>query len=293
MFKSFVNWLDSYSAQRGAPGIVGDLIGLLSFAGLLGTVFGSQMVRAGAFAATGVLIITGILFLLADRRRLQRDYNTHRRLLVRYCDFIIRHRPEPRILVQDWDHTVYIQKNGDTREKIVLKAVSLREEVYFIRFYAGSEWEQPEKYQSKVQVSARSLKTNGEPGPRWTVTKSWLSSRKLAMIVHPHAPIKQNEEIRLEIERFWPRKCQPLMRDGDAEDFHFHTGKVLQIDKVTYRVVFPGRLNISYEAIGFLDDRSSGTYITSNQDGEGRTVVTLQIDHVPTNAKYGMNLDRE
>ncbi|WP_439381599.1 hypothetical protein [Amycolatopsis lexingtonensis] len=293
MFRSFVTWLDSYLAQRGAPRVIGDLVGLLSFAGLMGTIFGSQLIRAGAFTSAGLLVIVVILFLLADRQRLQREYETHRKLLTRYCNFIITHRPAPRILVEEWDQTVYIQRNGDVHERIILRAKAVREEVQFIRLYAGSEWEQPEKQRNKVRVNARSLKPDGKPGPSWNVTKSWLSSNKMAMVVHPHSPIKQGEEIHLEIERSWPQKCRPIMRDGDAENFHFHNGKVLQIDKVTHRVVFPGKFDISYEAIGFEDDRSTGTYITSNQDGDGRTVVTLHIDHVPANAECGMHLGRE
>lgn len=293
MFKNFIAWLDSHIAQRGAPGVIGDLIGLLSFAGLLGTVFGSQMVRVGAFVAAGLLVVVGILFLLADRRHLQRDYTIYRELLAQYCDFIIDHRPEPLVLVNEWDQTVYLQRNGDARERIIIKAVALREELHFIRFYAGSEWEQPEKYRNKVRINARSLKVNGKPGPHWNVTKSWRSSKQMAIIVHMHSPVRQDEEIRIEIERFWPRKCRPIMCDGVAEDFHFHSGKVLQIDKVTHRVVFPGKYTISYDAIGFRDDGSAGAYITSEEDGDGRTVVTLHVDHLPVDAKYGMKLDRE
>jgi hypothetical protein len=293
MFKSFVTWLDSYIAQRGPARVIGDLVGLLSFAGLLGTLFGSQTVRAGAFIAAGLLVLVGILFVLADRRRLQRDYNVHRDLLGKYCDFIVDHRPEPLVLVNEWDQTVFIQRNGDVREKLTIKAVALREEVYFIRFYAGSEWDQPEKQRNKVRINARSLKVNGKQGPHWNVTKSWLSSKRMAMIVHLHAPIRQGQEICLNIERFWPKKCQPIMRDHNAEDFYFQSGKVLQIDKVTYRVVFPGEYNVTYEAIGFQDDFMSGAYITSEIDNDGRTVVTMHIDHVPVDAEYGMNLDVE
>jgi hypothetical protein len=293
MFKSFVTWLDSYIAQRGTPGVVGDLVGVLSFAGLLGTVFGSQMVRAGAFVAAGLLVVVGILFLLADRRHLKRDYHVYRELLAQYCDFLIDHRPEPLVQVNEWDQTVYLQRNGDVRERLIIKAVALREEVHFIRFYAGSEWEQPEKHRNRVWVNARSVKVNGKPGPHWNVTKSWLSSKRMAMIVHLRPPITHHETICFEIERFWPRKCQPFMRDGQADEFYFHTGKVMQIDKVTYRVVFPGKFNVSYDAIGFRDDPATGAFITSDRDGDGRTVVTLHVDHLPADADYGMKLDME
>jgi hypothetical protein len=178
MLKSFVAWLDSYIAQRGSPGVVGDLVGVLSFAGLLGTVFGSQIVRAGAFVATAILAIVGILLLLTDRRRLQRDYNIYRKLLARYCNFIIDHRPEPLVLVEEWDQTVYIQRNGDVRERIAIKAVALREEVHFIRFYAGSEWDQPEKHRNKVRVNARSLRSMARPAHTGTSRNPGCPTRR-------------------------------------------------------------------------------------------------------------------
>lgn len=293
MLKSFVAWLDSYLAHRGAPAVIAGLVGIMSFAGLLGTVLGSQTVRAGAFAAVALLVVAGILFVLADRRRLQREYNIHRDLLAKYCDFIVDHRPEPLVLANEWDQTVFIQQNGDVRERLVVKATALREEVYFIRFYAGSEWEQPEKYRKKVRINARSLKVNGKSGPRWNVTRSWLSSKQMVMIVHLHSPVRAGEEIRLEIERFWPKKCQPLMCQGEPDDFIFHTGKMLQIDKVTFRVVFPGECNVSYDAIGFVDDATTGVHIGSERDADGRRVVTLYVDHLPVDARYGMKLDVE
>ncbi|AUI62309.1 hypothetical protein [Amycolatopsis sp. BJA-103] len=289
MLRSFVAWLDSYISQRGVSAVLGGLVGLMAFAGLLGTVFGSQMIRAGGFIVVALLIVVGVLLVLADRRRLQRENNTNRNLLAIYCKFIVDHRPEPLVLVNEWNQTVFVQRNGDVREKLTIKAVALRKETHFIRFYAGSEWEQPEKIRDKVRVKARIMKKSGKAGPYCTVTKSWSSSRQMVMLVHLHTPVEMGAEIRLEINRVWPKKCQPLLY-GEPDVFYFYSGKVLQIDRVKYRVVFPRNINVTYDSIGFRDDRSTGSYITSKKDDDGRRVVTLHIAHLPTHARYGMRL---
>jgi hypothetical protein len=89
MFKSFIAWLDSYISREEPSTILKALIGLMAFAGLLGTVFGSQPIRVGAFVALGVFVTSVILFLVADRRRLQRAYDRQRKpahLLLRLID---------------------------------------------------------------------------------------------------------------------------------------------------------------------------------------------------------------
>jgi hypothetical protein len=162
----------------------------MAFAGLLGTIFGNQAIRVGAFVVVIVFIASVILLLLADRRNLQRSNETTRELLTRYCDFITENNPEPLISVETWDQVVYVEPNGDVREVIKITAVALRERVYFIRMTAGSRWDQPERYRRNVRVVARSLTVNNSPGPRWIVTTSWTSEQKLTAVLHLHEPIK-------------------------------------------------------------------------------------------------------
>jgi hypothetical protein len=146
MFKGFIAWLDSYISREEPSSVLKAMVALMAFAGLLGTIFGNQAIRAGAFVVVIVFVMSVVLLLLADRQHLSQSYDTHRSLLARYCDFIIDHSSEPLVAIDTWRQKVYVQPNGDVREVLVLKAVALRERVYFIRLTAGSGQEQPEKY---------------------------------------------------------------------------------------------------------------------------------------------------
>ncbi len=293
MLRSFVIWLDSYIAQRGASAVIAGLVGIMAFAGLLGTVFGSQVVRAGGFTAVGLLIVTGILLMLADRRRLQREYDIHRDLLTKYCDFITDHRPEPLILVSDWSQDVHLKRNGDVRELITIKATVLREDIHFLRFKAGCEWNQPERYRNKVKIRARSLKVNGSAGPHWNVTRSWPSDRKMRVLVHLHSPVRQGQEIRLEMERLWPAKCKPLMCDSTVDNFVFSTTKLIQIQKVCYRVILPKGFSAVYWPLGFDEEETAECGIEEETDRDGRKNYILKVRDLTSYAEVGMQLELE
>jgi hypothetical protein len=46
MFRSFIAWLDSYLSREEPSSVLKAIVGLMAFAGLLGTIFGNQAVRA-------------------------------------------------------------------------------------------------------------------------------------------------------------------------------------------------------------------------------------------------------
>jgi hypothetical protein len=289
MFKGFIAWLDSYISREEPSSVLKAMVGLMAFAGLLGTIFGNQAIRAGAFAAVIVFTMTIMLLLLADRRQLKQAYDTHRMLLARYCNFVIDNSPEPLVAIEAWKQRTYIHANGDAREVLTLKAVALREKVYFIRLSAGSGWNQPEKYQRGAKVIARSLTINGAPGPRWNVTTTWRSSEKMITILHLHQPIKRDEEILFEVVRTWPAKCLPLIH-GQAEEFYFHTSPLLEIQHVEFSIVLPNDFDAVYELIGSRepDVRLSAR---TESDKEGRKVFAWQADKVPTRTRIGMRLE--
>ena len=290
MFKSFIAWLDSYISREEPSSVLKALVALMAFAGLLGTIFGSQAIRVGAFVVVMMFIISVMLLLLADRRRLQREYDTHRELLTRYCNFVIDNSSEPLVSIEDWMQTVYVYPNGDVREVLVLKATALREEVYFIRLKAGCRWDQPEKYRRDAKVIARSLTVNGVSGPRWNVTTSWISAQKMTSILHLHQAIKHGENIFFEVVRTWPAKCMPLMRQGEAETFSFKTTGLLKIQHVDYSVVLPVGFDAVYEPIG-ANEPNAQVSIEAQDDREGRRVFRLRANKVPTLKEIGIRLE--
>jgi uncharacterized protein YacL len=108
MFRSFISWLDSYISREEPSAVLKAIIGLMAFAGLLGTLFGNQAIRTGAFVAVVVFVVSTILLLLADRRHLKLAHDTHRFLLARYCDFVIDNSPDPLVSIETWNQRIHI-----------------------------------------------------------------------------------------------------------------------------------------------------------------------------------------
>jgi hypothetical protein len=289
MFKSFITWLDSYISREEPSAVLKAVIGLMAFAGLLGTIFGNQAIRTGAFVTIIVLVVSAMLLLLADRQRLRRAHDTHRMLLARYCDFVIDRSPEPLISVESWKQHVYVYPNGDVREVLTLNAVALRERVYFIRLKAGSRWDQPEKYRRNVRVIARGLTINGVSGPRWNVTTSWPTTEKLNSILHLHHPVKRGERVLFEVVRMWPAKCLPLIH-GQTEEFFFRTSPLLEIQHVEYTVVLPLGYDAVYELIGSTEPNIQMEADTQH-DREGRKTFVWRADKVPSRTMAGIRLE--
>lgn len=290
MFKSFIAWLDSYISQEEPATILKSLVGLMAFAGLLGTIFGNQAIRVGAFVVVIVFAVAVILLLLADRRRLRQECATHRDLVARYDDLVLESSPEPLISVEDWSQRVYVRSNGDVREVLNIKAVALRDEVHFLRFHMGSEWNQPERYRRKVEVHARSIRIDGTLGPHLHVTGSWISESKLRSIVHLHAPLAHGEQICLEMIRIWPAKCLPLMREGAADTFTFRRTERMPIQRMEYHVILPTGFNATYEPVGFTEPHSKIS-VDAFTDTESRRVIACRVNDLPERKTIGMRLE--
>lgn len=289
MFKSFIAWLDAYISHEEPSSILKAIIGLLTFAGLLGTVVGNQAVRTGAFVVVIVFVTSAMLLLLADRRRLKRAYETNRSLLTRYCDVMIESCTGPAVSIETWQQDVYVHPNGDVKEVITIKAVALRERISFIRLTAGSRWDQPEKYRRGVKVTARSLTPTGDPGPRWNVTTPWISAQKMASILHLHEPIRRGEEVLFEMIRTWPAKCLPLLR-GETEEFSIRASSFLVIQQATYSVVLPSGFDAAYELIGSTEPGAQLSTHTAC-DREGRKTFAWHAKNVPAWTRVGIRLE--
>lgn len=292
MLDSFIAWLDAYISREGPSSIVRAIVGLLAFAGLLGTLFHNQAVRTAAFVVVILCTLSSLLLLLTDRQRLLATNDTSRNLLSRYCDFITDNSPEPLVAVERWRQRVELQPNGDALETLTLEAVALREKVYFIRLTAGCRWDQPDKYRRGVKVIARSLAINNVPGPRWNVTASWRSTQKMTSVLHLHQPAKRGERIRFEVTRTWPAKCQPMMRNGQHEDFTLCTTSLLDIQHAEYSVVLPKGFDAVYELIGEGEPNVQLTADTETErDHERKKVFSWRADKVPTLTEVGIRLE--
>ncbi|TDV51085.1 hypothetical protein [Actinophytocola oryzae] len=290
MLRDFIARLDSYISRKGPGAALRVLVVLMAVVGVVGAVFDNPPIRVLAIVGVITLGVSCLIILLADRHRLQRRQDTQRELLARYCDFVIDNKLKPLVSISNWHHKVYVQPNGDVREVAMIKAVALRDEVHFIRFHLGSEWPQPEEQRRNVTVRARGVNLDGMLGPQWNVTNTWLSDAKLNSIVHFRSPVRRGEEIRLEMVRFWPAKCRPLMRERTAEDFFFRTTDLMQIQRVEYQVILPLGFDVVHRPIGFSepDDHTS---IDAYTDIEGRRVVVCRASRLPHRQSVGMRLE--
>lgn len=290
MLRNFSGWLDSYITPK-EPGILlRGLVVLVAVAGVVAVLFDDAGIRGGAIVVGVVLGVFALLVLIADRWRLQSKHETHRELLARYCDFVIGNSMTPLVAIPTWHQKVYVQPNGDVREVALIKAVALREEVHFIRFHLGSEWNQPAKSLRNVTIRARGISLDGLPGPHWNVTNTWLPGAKLNTIVHFHSPVRRGEEIRMEMVRFWPAKCLPLMRHGVAENFFFRTTDLLQIQHLEYQVILPLGFDVAHEPIGFTEP-DEYTSVDAYSDTEGRRVIVCRAHRLPKRRSVGMRLE--
>lgn len=260
------------------------LVVLLAFAGLVGTLFGNILVRG---AAVVVVVLGGVGALLVARRRVP---SGHAELVSRYCDFVIDRKLTPLVSVENWHQKVYVQPNGDVREVVTIRAVALRDEVHFIRFHLGSEWDQPESHRRKVVVRATSVAVDDVDCPQWNFTSTWLSPAKLRTIVHFHEPVRRAQEIRLEMTRFWPAKCLPMMRHGVPESFFFRTTELLRIQRLEYQVILPLGYEVTHEPVGFAEP-DEHTSVQTYTDPDGRRVVICRASRLPERRSVGMRLE--
>jgi hypothetical protein len=290
MFRNFIAWLDSYISGKEPAVVLRVAVVLMAVVGVVGVLFDDPAIQVSAIVGVAVLGVSGLSILLADRYRLQVGHDTHRQLLARYCDFVIDNKMVPLVSIENWHQKVYVQANGDVREVAMIKAVALRDEVHFLRFHLGSDWDQPEEHRRNVTIRARGVGIDGIVGPQWNVTNTWLSDAKLKSIVHFRSPVRRGEEVRLEMVRIWPAKCQPMMRHGVPEDFFVRTTELLRIRQFEYQVILPLGFDVAHKPIGFTEP-DEHTSIDLYTDTEGRRVVVCRASQLPTRHSVGMRLE--
>jgi hypothetical protein len=268
-------------------------VAAVAVAAILVAALGNGGVRVAATVAAIVSAVGVVCVFLVERRASGRAAEDCGHLVARYCDFVVGNESAARdgllASVENWHQKVHIHANGDVREVVVLEAVAERDEVYFIRFQLGSDWEQPAKYRRNVLVNVDHIEIDGQPTKHWSITNSWLSRARLMSIVHFHSPVRMGQVIRLEMSRFWPAKCLPLMRRGAAERFVFGATELLRIRHLEYQVSLPTGFDASYEPIGFTppDSRVS---VTGYTDVGGRRVFICRVTELPERLTVGMRL---
>lgn len=291
MRRSFIFWLDNYLDDKDSSTVVGSVVGLMSFTVLLGVILGNIAVKLGLLAGAILVVLSFMLILLRDRKRLKREIDSRGELLTGYCDQLYD-ESQSIALVKDWNQITTIDKDGDVSELITIQAVALQDYLYFLRFRTDPKWVQPHRYRRRVHVDFRSINGAGDRGPSWQVTPSWLPDGRLEMLAHLHSPIPMGTEIKIEIERRWPGKCAPLIKEGAPENFAFYFSHALQIEHAKYVVVLPEDVEAYYEPIGFRQPNPDFS-VQGGKNQDGRFEVALAVDNLPADTRIGMRLQRK
>jgi hypothetical protein len=287
MLRSFIAWLDDYLAGEGPPAVARAVVGILSFAALLGTLLGSVAVKAGVLVAVLLTLIGFAVLLLTDRRSLHRKSEANQRLVSHYCGFISQQlHSAPQIL--SWEQVTTIDKNGGAKESIVIRAKTVYDNIQFFRLSFGACWNQPQRLRRKVRVDVRSLSVTGIPGTRLQISTSWRANGKLDLIVHFHTPPRSGSEIRLVLDWDWPSKCIPLIR-GEPDEFVFLlTQQALIFGRK--KVILPEGCDAYYEPVGFTEDQA-GFLIDRTVDDQGRVQFLFECHQLDAHHRAGIRLE--
>jgi hypothetical protein len=121
------------------------------------------------------------------------------------------------------------------------------------------------------------------------MTPSWLPDGRLEMLAHLHSPVSKNTEIQIEMEREWPGKCVPLMKERGPDTFVFNFSRALHIEHATYVVVLPKGADAYYEPIGFHQPNGNFS-VTPGRNRDGRSEFKLTVKDIPPDTRIGMRL---
>ncbi|MEV1115005.1 hypothetical protein AB0I91_08045 [Actinosynnema sp. NPDC049800] len=287
MLQRFVHWLDDLLADEGAPVVVKAVVGVLSFAVLLGAILGSAAVKAGALVAAILVLLSLGLLLLADRRGLVRQVESYRTIISQLVD-VASGDQRPAYRIVDWDEFVGVDSNGNARRRTTIRAKVLSKDLWVVPLVQGCGWPQPSRYRRQIGVAVRRFLGGDLPGASLTTTSTWVADGKFVLIVHLPEPPPEDSEITIAVEIEWPGMCAPLMRDRTPDDFTFRFATPVR--HARYKVALPRGYDAYYEPIGFEEDHNGFT-LGPAEDESGRSIFVFEGFDLPMRHGMGMRLE--
>jgi hypothetical protein len=287
MLRKSTRWWDDYRRNHEPSATLKIALGAAAFASILSAFSADKTIDTVTFAVSIVCLMIGILLLLADRRGVRQEHDANLRRLNWYYDVLSKQGPEPLIAVDNWEQTVVIMPNGDTREVQIIDAVAPREMIFFARLTAKSRWQQPKRQLRRITMTARRVNADNSLGPSWNVLMTWEGD-KLVAYLDLDPPLRRGETIRFQVERTWPAKCGPMMRDNKPEDFLLRTTSALDIKFVKYSVVLPEGFEAAYELIG--EGEPDVQLLGDMTEQHGRKIYTWYAEKVPEYTWIGIRL---
>ncbi|MFC3898666.1 hypothetical protein ACFOWZ_44980 [Lentzea rhizosphaerae] len=282
LLREMILFLEEFLRGHGPPAVAKAVVGLMSFAVLLGAVLGSTAVKSGALVAAILLVTVGGIALVTNRGAERRDLEVQKMLVSRYCNHIDRTSSAYEIC--EWNETLVVRERGDTHAKVTVKLRPLQNDLMFIRLKFGCGWPQPARYRRGVQLTVRSLLVDGSPGTTLHKTVSWPKDGTMTAIIHFHTPPPENSEISFSIDLEWPKRCLPLA-EGSPDEFSLMCRQ--RVTRAVYRIVLPAGADAYTEPIG---EPSAGYRLSKGQDVDGRRTVTLELADLPARHCAGVRM---
>lgn len=283
MLRETILFLEEFLHGRGAPAVAKAVVGIMSFAVLLGAALGSTAIKSGALVAVVLLVTIAGIALVVNRRSDRRELATQQELLSRYCNQLDKTRPGYQIL--EWKETTVIGDRGDACTKVTVKLRPLGTDLLFVRLKFGCGWPQPAKYRRQVKMAVRNVLVDGSPGTTLHKTLSWPRDGTLAAVIHFHEPPLHDSEISFAVELDWPRQCLPLV-EGSPDEFSLMFAQ--PVAHAVYRVVLPTGTDAYLEPIGPLDE---GYDLRKDQDDLNTRSITLELFDPPVRHRVGARLE--
>lgn len=283
MLRETILFLEEFLHARGTPAVAKAVVGIMSFAVLLGAVLGSTAIKSGALVAAILLITVAGIALMTSLGAERREQAVQRELLSRYCNQLDKVRPSYQIL--EWKETIVIRDGGDADTKLTIKLRPLGPDLFFIRMKFGCGWPQSARYRRQVKMTVRTLLVDGSSGTTLHTTLSWPKDGVVSAVIHFHEPPREGAEISVVIELHWPKRCQPLV-DGSPDEFTLMFAQ--PVTHAVYRIVLPPGDDVYLEPIGPLD---VGYDLTKTSDDLDRRIITWELSNPPVRQRAGARLE--
>lgn len=282
MLREAILFLEEFLRSHGPPAVAKAVVGLMSFAVLLGAILGSTAIKSGALVAAILLVtVTGIA-LVTNRGAERRELEVQKALVSRYCNHIDKIRPAYQI--REWNETLVVDDRGDTQARMTVKLRPLQSDLMFIRLKFGCGWPQPARYRHRIGLTVRNLLVDGSPGTTLHQTVSWPKDGTMAAVIHFHTPPAENSEISFSVDLEWPKRCLPLA-EGSPDEFSITCRQAVM--HAVYRVVLPAGTDVYTEPIG---DASIDYRLSKHQSDDGRQTITLELSDLPAHHSAGVRM---
>lgn len=281
-----LNRLDNRTAAVVRP--VEIVLGVLTFAGVVGIVLGSDGVELVAAAVVAMCVTGLVVVVINERTTSSMRHKADQDLLHEYSSELHK-QMDSAFRLAKWEQRTVIDKNGDTRQMIAASAIVVKSPgLRLYRLKIGAGWDQPERYRRQVEVHLDSAEVENVEDRHARLTTRWLPGGKLEVYVHFSRPMARGRRFRVVAVLDWPGKCSPLMVDRVPDEFRYLASRFL--DELAYIVVLPPGADVTLDSLGFEPDEENYS-LSTTRNAAGQLEIELRAVNIKPPRVVGMRLD--